>query len=188
MNLDSPLAVTVLAVLCLGCAATADQQSVRSPAELKRATGSAKPGDEIVIADGQYADQKVEINATGTAERPVVVRAQTPGRVVLTGKSTLTIDGQYVTVSGILMKAGGADDDAIVIRGAHCRLTECSIVDGKYKFYVHLFGRENRVDHCFLAGKTSEQPTLQVEVPADAPPKHLVDHNHFGHRPPLGKN
>jgi poly(beta-D-mannuronate) lyase len=170
-----------------GCAAT--NVPAHSPSELKRVTGVAKPGDEIVIADGQYIDQQVEINATGTAARPVVVRAQTPGRVILTGKSSLTIDGQYVTVSGVLVKGGGGDGDGIALRGTHNRLTKSAVIDSTYKFYVHLYGQQCRVDHCFLAGKTSEQPTFQVEVPNDSPaPRDLIDHNHFGHRPPLGKN
>src|SRR3954453_4460147 len=183
------LSAIALIALPLGCAAAADHATVRSPAELKSATGVAKPGDEIVIADGQYVDQQVEINATGTAERPVVVRAQTPGRVILTGKSKLTIDGQYVTVRGVLVKGGGGDGDGIAVRGAHNRLTESAVINSTYKFDVHLYGQQCRVDHCFPAGKASEQPTFQVEVPNDAPPpRDLIDHNHFGHRPPLGKN
>ncbi len=47
--------------------------------------------------------------------------------------------------------------------------------------------RHNRVDHCYLAGKTSESPTLQVEAEGQ-PNHHRIDHNHFGPRPPLGRN
>src|SRR5258705_87944 len=63
-----------------------------------------------------------------------------------------------------------------------------AVVGGDCKFFVHLFGTENRLDHCYLAEKTSESPTLQIEVDERTPNRHLVDQNHFGHRPPLGKN
>src|SRR5207248_3634205 len=77
--------------------------------------------------------------------------------------------------------------DGIRINGSHCRLTDSAIIDSTYKFYIHLAGSENRFDHCYLAGKTSESPTLQVEAEGK-PNHHQIDHNHFGPRPPLGKN
>jgi poly(beta-D-mannuronate) lyase len=43
------------------------------------------------------------------------------------------------------------------------------------------------MDHCYLAGKTNDSPTLQIEV-GSSPNRHLIDHNHFGPRPPLGRN
>ena len=43
------------------------------------------------------------------------------------------------------------------------------------------------MDHCYLAGKTSESPTLQIEADG-TPNRHRIDHNHFGPRSPLGRN
>jgi len=43
------------------------------------------------------------------------------------------------------------------------------------------------VDHCYFAGKATESPTLVVDV-GDGPNRHRIDHNHFGPRPPLGRN
>ena len=62
-----------------------------------------------------------------------------------------------------------------------------AIVDSHYKFYVHLFGADNRVDHCYLAGQNQRLSTLQVEAEGK-PNRHRIDHNHFGPRPPLGRN
>ena len=61
-------------------------------------------------------------------------------------------------------KTGRRKTDGVALKGRHCRLTESAIVGWHYKFFVHLFGPSNRVDHCYLAGKTSESPTLQVEA------------------------
>jgi hypothetical protein len=51
--------------------------------------------------------------------------------------------------------------DAVDMAGSNCRLTECAVDGGSPKFSVHVRGTGNRVDHCYLAGKTSEGPTLQ---------------------------
>src|SRR5205823_7447134 len=75
----------------------------------------------------------------------------------------------------------------IALKGNQCRLTESAVVVGTHKFFVHLYGADNRMDHCYLAGKTSESPTLQIEAEGQ-PNYHRIDHNHFGPRPPLGRN
>jgi poly(beta-D-mannuronate) lyase len=85
------------------------------------------------------------------------------------------------------VKDGGGSSNGIMLSGNHCRLTDSAVVGGTYKFFVHLAGTENRMDHCYLAEKTSESPTLQIEVEKQ-PNHHRIDHNYFGHRPPLGRN
>jgi poly(beta-D-mannuronate) lyase len=52
---------------------------------------------------------------------------------------------------------------------------------------VHIFGVSNRLDHCYLADKSSDSPTLQIEVEGHDN-HHRIDHNHFGPRRPLGRN
>jgi poly(beta-D-mannuronate) lyase len=155
--------------------------------EIARLASAAQPGDLIVLADGEWRDQAIKIRGHGTAERPITLRATTPGKVVLSGKSSIDIDGEYVVVSGLHLQEGTGEGDAIALKGQHCQLTECAVIGGRYKFFVHLFGRENRVDHCYFADKTSEGPTMQVEAPGE-PNGHRIDHNHFGPRPPLGRN
>jgi poly(beta-D-mannuronate) lyase len=61
------------------------------------------------------------------------------------------------------------------------------VIGGSYKFFVHVFGVSNRMDHCYLASKTNDSPTLQIEVEG-SPNHHRIDQNHFGPRPPLGRN
>ena len=140
-----------------------------------------------MMAGGMWKDQEIRFAANGTAEKPITLRAETPGKTILTGESSLTIEGEHVVVSGLNVKDGRKATNGIFVAGKHCRLTECSVTDSTYKFFVHLAGAENRMDHCYLAGKTSESPTLQIEAESK-PNHHLIDHNHFGPRPPLGRN
>jgi poly(beta-D-mannuronate) lyase len=167
-------------------AAGADHR-VSSAADITRLLADAMPGDVFVMTDGKWKDQAMALTGQGTAEKPITFRAETPGKVVLTGKSSVTIDGEHLVVSGLLLENGEATGDGIKLAGRNSRLTECAIVGGNYKFFVHMFGTSNRMDHCYLAGKTNDSPTLQIEVEG-GPNYHRVDHNHFGHRPPLGRN
>jgi len=106
----------------------------------------------------------------------------------LTGESSVSIDGENLVVSGLHLKDAQLKGDGIKLAGSHNRLTDTAVTGGSFKFFVHIFGTSNRMDHCYLAEKTSVDPTLQIEVSQKEPNNHLIDHNHFGHRPPLGKN
>jgi poly(beta-D-mannuronate) lyase len=163
------------------------ERRVANAAEIARVAADLKPGDVLVMADGDWQNQPIVFKGQGTPERPITLRAQTPGKVTLKGASTLTIDGDYLVASGLSFGDGQSAGSAIEIRGRHCRLTETAVTGGSYKFFVHVRGTDNRVDHCHLAGKTSVHPTLQVEVEG-RPNHHRIDHNYFGHRPPLRQN
>lgn len=171
-----------------------------NPVEIARLQKTAKPGDTIVLKNGGWADANLLFTAQGTADKPITLRAETPGQVIFTGKSRLRIGGQHLVVEGLWFKgAGERKDDVIEFRASskihaqNCRLTGCAITDYNppakkqdYK-WVSLYGVSNRVDHCYFSGKQHAGTTLVVWV-GDQPNYHLIDHNHFGPRPRLGAN
>ncbi len=165
----------------------AAEYSVASAAEIAHISNELHPGDVLVMAEGNWNDQAIIFRGHGTVDKPITLRAATAGKTVLRGRSSITVDGEYLVVSGLCLKDQSITGDGVALKGNHCRLTETAVVGGTSKFFVHVSGAENRVDHCYLAGKTSESPTLQIEV-EDKPNHHLIDHNYFGPRPPLGKN
>jgi poly(beta-D-mannuronate) lyase len=167
--------------------AIAAEYRVTNAVQVASAVEKLQPDDVVVMADGEWKNQSVAFNARGTAEKPVTLRAETPGNVLLRDGSTLVIDGEHVIVTGLAFGEGESERSAVELRGRNCRLTETSVVAGHYKFFVHMRGTSNRIDHCYLAGKTSVHPTLQVEVEG-RPNYHLIDHNFFGPRPPLRRN
>ena len=57
--------------------------------EVAKALESAQPGDTIIVQDGHYPDVDLHWHANATADKPVVVKALNPGKVVITGKSSL---------------------------------------------------------------------------------------------------
>ena len=53
------------------------------------------------MADGTWTNQSITFNDTGTAAKPITLRAQTPGRVILNGTSKISIGGDYTVVDGL---------------------------------------------------------------------------------------
>ena len=163
---------------------------VHNAAEIATAQQSAGPGDTIVMADGVWTDQNITLSDNGTAVAPINLRAQTPGRVVLTGSSRLTISGDYTVTSGLTFKDGaltGGQVVSLTSAASHSRFTNNAIVDYDpptrdvdYE-WVRVDGVQNRVDHNFFKGH--DHPGITLEIFPSAGSQHQVDNNHFVDRP-----
>src|SRR5688572_10213748 len=130
--------VVVGLVGIIAAAASAAEYQVSSADEIRGLNEKLRPGDVVVMRDGAWTDQAITFDAKGTAEAPITLRAQTPGKVVLSGTSTITIDGEHLVVSGLLLKEGRGEKEGIAIKGNNCRFTDTAIIDCTYKFYVRL--------------------------------------------------
>ena len=178
-------AILPLAGLPLGLRAT--DYIAASTDELGKWEEKLQPGDTVVLKEGTWQDQALLFKGKGTEKAPITLRAETPGKVILRGNSTLVIEGDWLVVSGIMVQDGAGPAEGIAIKGSHNRVTETAMIGGTYKHFLRMFGKESRVDHCYFEGKTSGEPTFQIEAEGQ-PNNHRVDHNHFGPRPPLGRN
>ncbi len=178
--------------------ARASDIAVGDSAALKKAIKSVQPGDTIILTDGTWRDTEIKLIVDGTQDKPITLRAQTPGKVILTGKCRLTIGGKWLVVQGLLFTDGGPGGGcAIEFRksdggATHCRLTDCAIIDynspdKENEEWVSLYGHDNRIDHCYFRGKTTGSPMLIVWVEGRRN-EHKIDHNYFAGRPPLGRN
>lgn len=199
--------VGVLAALALLAVASAAQaredRLVRTPAEYERALDRSRPGDRVVLADGEWRDFQILFNAEGEAERPITLTAQTPGGVILTGQSNLRMAGRHLVVSNLVFRDGWSPTGEVVSfrqnrqnRAVHSRVTGV-VIDGFSKpdraesdNWVAMYGYGNRFDHSHLVGKTNAGTTLVVvrDEEQGLENRHLIDHNWFGPRPPLGSN
>jgi poly(beta-D-mannuronate) lyase len=171
--------------------------------EYKAAVKAAKPGDSIVLRDGEWRDAQLVFTGTGTADQPITLTAQTKGKVLLTGASNLRLGGSHLLVSGLVFKHGFSPTDQVIsfrrdskTLASDSRVTEV-VIDGFSKpdrraedIWVALYGTGNRVDHSHFEGKTNSGVTLAVIRKAGDPldNRHRIDHNYFGPRPPLGSN
>ena len=93
---------------------------VKTMAELAKAVSKAKPGDVITLADGNY-DQDCTLKGKGTQDKPIVVRAQTLGKVGIS--KPVTIQGNYITLLGVNFTAQGS----VHMSGVGSRLSRCSM-------------------------------------------------------------
>ncbi|HTD94900.1 MAG TPA: polysaccharide lyase 6 family protein [Chitinophagaceae bacterium] len=190
-----------LAVTCL--ASHARTIIVGNADELKKANGEARPGDIIVLKNGRWNDIIMKLDCHGTVEQPITFKAETPGKVIIAGHSQLKFGGDYITVDGLLFTEGYAGDDAVVDfrinndkLANHCRLTNSVINDFnnpqrmQENYWISLYGKNNRVDHCSFRDKKNMGVMIAVILDDDRSRSnfHSLDHNYFGHRPPLASN
>jgi poly(beta-D-mannuronate) lyase len=168
---------------------------VKTAEEFNKAAVNVLAGDEIVITNGSYTNWSTAINNNGTVDKPIIIRAESPDKVIFSGEvrqAVFQISGTYIQVNGLkfegcqLIKTKGADVVLIQINAAkYCRITNCTFtkntVDAQFMPIVVVSGQgeHNRVDHCRFTGNVNNQE-VQVRVAAnDVSIYTLIDHNIF---------
>ena len=71
---------------------------VKNNEELKVANINAKPGDSILLQNGEWKNSILRLSCSGTKDKPIVFKAQTAGKVLITGASRLEIGGTYLII------------------------------------------------------------------------------------------
>jgi len=179
------------------------QIHVATPAEYAAAAREARPGDEIVLANGEWRDFDLVLAASGTAENPVHLRAEEAGKVVLTGQSSLRLGGEYLIVSGLVFRDGYTPlNEVISFRvdgetlASNSRVTETVVENynnpdrAQRDTWVVMYGQNNEFDHNHLSGKLNSGPTMTVRLNSENSQnnEHHIHHNYFGPRPVFGSN
>lgn len=193
----------LLAVAATASPAAGADYLVRSKDEFKKVSARVQPGDTVRLADGTWRDFRITLSGKGTPDRPITLKAQTPGRVIISGTSDLRLSGEHLVVSGLVFRDGEAPGKELIAfrrsgqdYARNSRVTEI-VVDGFNKadrraedIWVAMYGTGNRVDHSYFAKKGNSGVTLAVIRPRgeSGANRHRIDSNHFGPRPPLGSN
>ena len=58
------------------------------------------------MANGFWTNQAISFSRIGNSTIGITLRAQTPGRVILTGSSRITMSGDYLTTTALAFKDG----------------------------------------------------------------------------------
>lgn len=174
---------------------------VKDIVELHKAIGNAGPGDEIIMANGDWNNIQIRFVGYGKENAPITLRAETAGKVVIGGKSDLKLGGDYLVVSGLNFVNGSSPSDAVIefaisedTVANHSRVTNSVILDfnksqkNQTDLWVLFKGRHNELDHCYIAGKSNRGPTVRIDLAGNKSIKnyHKIHHNYFGPRPPKG--
>lgn len=167
------------------------------------AVKKAKPGDRIILQNGVWLDFDMVLDAEGTAEAPITVTAETPGKVILSGQSSLRLAGRHLVVSNLVFRDGYTPRaEVISFRRDSDNLAFDSRVTGtvienysnpdrtQRDIWVVMYGRNNVFDHNHLSGKLNAGPTMAVRLNTEESRdnNHVISNNYFGPRPVFGSN
>lgn len=188
---------------CICVVANSSAIKVKDIAALQEAEKNAKAGDIIILQNGIWNDVKIKLNCIGTEKEPITFKAETAGKVFISGKSCLKIGGSYVVVDGLYFTNGYSPDNTIIdfkkdknTVANYCRVTNCLIDDFNKPqrmsedYWVSLLGKHNRIDHCTFRNKKNLGVLMAIilEDEKSRDNFHSIDHNYFDGRPPLGSN
>jgi len=179
--------------------------NISDPSQLEDQSYAA--GDEIILANGVYtSDERIDFLGNGTAENPIIFRAESPGGVVFTGGLQMNIAGDYVVVDGFHWQGGYGASNFIQFRNgtnyANYSTIQNCVIDGltrspeeiaedaannsitKHRWIV-LYGTFNSVINCSFMNKTNAGALILAEYQynAEADPcataGHSIANNYF---------
>ena len=141
---------------------TPDAEAVATPEAFAERAAGLRPGDELVVRDGVYAAWQAELVGEGTAERPVVIRAETPGGVIFKGDTRLRITGRFITLKGFRFEHCGPGMVVEIRGGSDNRIAQCHFFGcgNPRSTFTHILevgvaSHRNRVDHCYFTSSQS---------------------------------
>ncbi|MFA8433092.1 MAG: polysaccharide lyase 6 family protein [Marinifilaceae bacterium] len=180
-----------LLLILLVCKGVVAEDLVRVASVEDIVSACEKGERNLVLKDGEYKDFQLELSWNGTKQQSLQLKAEHPGKVILTGNSKIVLSGNHILLSGLDFNHGKRLEGGalIFVSGENNRITQTRLrnynqVTG---VWIQLNGRYNRVDHCWFEGKTSGASYINVDVPRKGGNHHFVDSNYFS-RPPLGRN
>ena len=163
----------------------------------------AIPGDSIILANGVWKDATIIFKGIGKPGKYISLKAETAGKVLIEGESSLSISGNWLHVSGLVFTKGHTPGRTVILfktsekeYAYNCVVSNCVIDNFNQPIredednWIALWGKNNTVENCYLGGKSNVGTTLIV-CPNDSNSihnKHWIHRNYFGPRPRLGSN
>ncbi len=166
--------------------------NVSSVTSLQEAIEKAVPGQAIIMADGIYTvDNKILVNAAGSAEKPIVIAAKTVGGVEIngTGGFELGSSAAFVVIRGFKF-THEAGKTKITVGANHCRITR-NLFECKGKgAYLSVSGDDNQIDHNTFQNKFTEGQMISVQGPGGSgmAQRSWIHHNYFYKFAPTSNN
>lgn len=205
MKMNPMLRLIPFAVIAalVSCAPDDDAQLVRTMEEFDQAVATLQPGDQVVLANGVWTDVEFKFRAEGLPEQPIELKAEEPGKVIITGQSNLGISGEHIVVSGLVFRDGFTPTSEVISfrtssqeLANHTRVTN-TVIDNFSNperfvsdIWVSIYGKNNRFDHNSLLNKGNSGVTLAVRLNTEdsLDNDHVIEYNYFGPRQILGSN
>ncbi len=161
-----------------------------------------KPGDIVEVEDGVYdTGGGITIESSGTANKPIIIRAKNIGQAELTGETYFTLRKvAYVTIQGF--KFTSAKYTVIKLEACnHVRITrnifQITETEGQNGKWVYIGGywadqsllsHHNRIDHNVFRDKHQLGNFITIDG-GDVVSQHdRIDHNYFYNIGPRAEN
>ena len=178
-------------------------QIVNNTTELNNAVAGASPGTTITLADGTWNNTFIDINKNGTSSAPIIIKAQNPGAVLMTGNSKVLMSGSYITLSGLVFENpanlpdNGSQIDPVIELDEcdHCKVLNNKI-DGyngtesqkglKFK-WILCDGQYNEIAYNSFIGKYGVGSIINDNRNSTEPDYLSIHHNYFADRTPINE-
>jgi poly(beta-D-mannuronate) lyase len=201
--MKSNLLISLTTLLLFSCNIISKHEGVyvKNIFELNNAIKAANPGDQIIMTNGIWTDVQISFFGIGSQEKPITLRAETPGKVYIEGQSLLHIGGENLIVSGLYFRNGYTPSSGIIRYkigtdsvANNCRVTNCVIENFTQPNrlisdrWIEFYGKHNKIDHCYITGKSNDGNTLMVyhDGNENTNNHHQITYNYFGPRPRKG--
>ena len=161
---DAPAETRTLHVAA-GSKPGGDGSKGRPFATLAQAAGGLRPGDTVIVGDGEYRES-VAISVLAPAAAPVTIRSETKhGATIVEGRISLE-DCAYVRVEGLKF----VSSSAAVLFGAdarRCTVSDCLLetAEGKPDSTISVSGpsaSHNLIEGCVLRGRGQRRVGIQL--------------------------
>lgn len=203
MRLINTIKLSLVLIGCISTQVAAKDYFIENKQAFNDIAANLVAGDKVVLKNGTWSDFEILLEGQGTKNSPIILTAETNGKVILSGQSNLRLAGKYLEASGLVFKDGYTPSSAVIEfrknkneLAYNSRVTQ--IVIDNYSnpdkresdYWVALYGQHNRFDHSHLVGKRNKGVTVAVRLNTKASQEnyHRIDNNYFGYRPTFGSN
>ncbi len=199
---------TFLSILfILVCSFTMVSQTyITSGSQLSTLTSTAEPGSVFIILNGSYPDFSSTVKGLGTADNPIIIRAETIGGVTLTGSSRITFNkAAHFILEGLTFNCTGTSTMVKLEGCNNIRLTRNvfelaqtgsskwvyigGVYDDTTEPYQYL-SHDNRIDHNIFKNKTLPGHYITIDGTNEIiqSQNDRIDHNYFKNNSPRAEN
>lgn len=149
---------------------------------LQQAINKAKPGDEIVLAAGQYnATAPISIRINGTYALPIIISADEKGLTEISGDNGFRIEApsSHIIIKGFLFTH--RSDKAVMLPGtSSCRWTRNIFQTTGEGNYLSIMGSDHQVDYNTFQHKNALGKFIGVRGEGSQIAEKLwIHHNYF---------
>ncbi len=156
------------------------QTTYHNFSDFKDAVANAKPGDEIILAEGRYNAESITMSSvTGTADMPVIIRAESIGSDTLDAGTYFDLRHcSYITIQGFVINITEKSNTFKIQTCDHIRITQ-NTLDGSGEDYYKDDG---------VSRNSSVWINLQSlwDDPVGLSHHNQIDHNTFKNKHTLG--